>query len=386
MKYTLTHIAEIVGSASAVPAINIENLLLDSRKVYSPSSSLFFALTGPRRDGHQFIAELYKKGVRNFVVSEEQDAALYPNAYFVYVTDTLKALQQLTIYHRNRFEIPVIGITGSNGKTIVKEWLYQLLHEDFHVVRSPKSYNSQIGVPLSVWQMDEQHTLAIFEAGISQPGEMETLEKIIEPTIGILTNIGEAHNEGFTDKDQKLAEKLKLFSNCQLLVGRESDLTAGEGIISSFETRPETIMWGASSTDNVSLKHIDKKDSHTIITVCTGGAEKKFIIPFNDDASVENSITCYVVLLQFGISHEVIAKRMQQLQPVNMRLELKKGINHCTIINDSYSADLNSLEIALNFLSQQQGQAQKTVILSDLLQSARSDDQLYHYIIEILQK
>ena len=386
MKYTLTHIAQIVGSASVVPPNEIENLLLDSRKVYSPTSSLFFALRGPRRDGHQFIGELYKKGVRAFVLSQAQDAALYPNGHFIYVADTMKAFQQLAIYHRSRFTIPVIGITGSNGKTIVKEWLYQLLHEDFHIVRSPKSYNSQIGVPLSVWQMDEHHTLAIFEAGISQPGEMEKIEKIIHPTMGVLTNIGEAHNEGFIDQDQKLKEKLTLFRNCQLLVGRETDLSAGKEFISSFVPQPEIVMWGSSPGDNIIVKHIDKKDSHTIITVCPGGAEKQFTIRFTDDASVENSITCYVVLLQLGISHDLIAKRMEQLQPVNMRLELKKGINHCTIINDSYSADLNSLEIALNFLSQQQGEAQKTVILSDLLQSARSDDQLYHYIIEILQK
>jgi len=386
LKYTLTHIAQIVGSASVVPPNEIENLLLDSRKVYSPTSSLFFALRGPRRDGHQFIGELYKKGVRAFVLSQAQDAALYPNGHFIYVADTMKAFQQLAIYHRSRFTIPVIGITGSNGKTIVKEWLYQLLHEDFHIVRSPKSYNSQIGVPLSVWQMDEHHTLAIFEAGISQPGEMEKIEKIIHPTMGVLTNIGEAHNEGFIDQDQKLKEKLTLFRNCQLLVGRETDLSAGKEFISSFVPQPEIVMWGSSPGDNIIVKHTDKKDSHTIITVCPGGAEKQFTIRFTDDASVENSITCYVVLLQLGISHDLIAKRMEQLQPVNMRLELKKGINHCTIINDSYSADLNSLEIALNFLSQQQGEAQKTVILSDLLQSARSDDQLYHYIIEILQK
>jgi len=386
LKYTLTHIAEIVGSSSAVPAHAIDYLLLDSRKVYSPSSSLFFALKGLRRDGHQFIAELYKKGVRSFVVSEEQDATIYPNASFIFVADTLKALQELAIYHRSRFSIPVIGITGSNGKTIIKEWLYQLLHEDYLIVRSPKSYNSQIGVPLSVWLMDEHHTLGIFEAGISQPGEMEKLEKIIQPTMGILTNIGEAHNEGFTEKSQKLAEKLQLFTECQLLIGRETDLSAGRELINAFETKPEIATWGPSPANNVTVKHIDKRESHTIITVCPGAAEKKFNILFTDDASVENSITCYVVLLQLGISHEIIAKRMEQLQPVNMRLELKKGINHCIIINDSYSADLNSLEIALNFLSQQHGYSQKTVILSDFLQSARSDEQLYQYIIEILQK
>ncbi len=386
MKYTLTHIANIVGSSSLVPGNAVDYLLLDSRKVYSPSSSLFFALKGLRRDGHQFIAELYKKGVRSFVVSEEQDATMYLNASFIFVADTLKALQQLAIYHRSRFAFPVIGITGSNGKTIVKEWLYQLLHEDYNIARSPKSYNSQIGVPLSVWQMDEHHTLGIFEAGISQPGEMEKLETIIRPTVGILTNIGEAHNEGFTDKEQKLSEKLKLFAHCQLLIVRESDLAGGKELINSFETKPEIVAWGPSPSNNVAVKQIDKRESHTTITVCTGAAEKEFIIPFIDDASVENAVACYVVLLQFGLGHEIISRRMEQLQPVNMRLELKKGINHCVIINDSYSADLNSLEIALNFLSQQQGYAQKTVILSDLLQSARSDEQLYQFIIELLQK
>ena len=195
MKYLLAHIADIVGSLSIASDISFEHLLLDSRKVYSPLNSLFFALKGPRRDGHQFIPELYKKGVRSFVVSEEQDILIYPEAIFIKVSDTLVALQQIAIHHRSLFDKPVIGITGSNGKTIVKEWLYQLLQEEYHIVRSPKSYNSQIGVPLSIWQMDEQHTLGIFEAGISKHGEMETLEKIIQPTIGVLTNIGEAHSE-----------------------------------------------------------------------------------------------------------------------------------------------------------------------------------------------
>ncbi|MGZ8518167.1 MAG: Mur ligase family protein [Chitinophagaceae bacterium] len=213
MKYPLDHIAGIIGSNSVDDKTVIEYLLLDSRKVYSPGSSLFFALKGPRRDGHQFIPELYKKGVRSFVVSEKQDVSVYPEAVFLLVNDTLAALQQLAIHHRKRFDIPVIGITGSNGKTIVKEWLCQLLHDEYIIVRSPKSYNSQIGVPLSVWQVNEQHRLGIFEAGISQPGEMEMLEKIIQPTIGVLTNIGEEHNVGFASNTQKLTEKLKLFTH-----------------------------------------------------------------------------------------------------------------------------------------------------------------------------
>lgn len=386
MQYALHHIAEIVGSTPVVTNATIEHILLDSRKIYAPASSLFFALKGPRRNGHQFIPELYKKGVRSFVVSEQQDAAAYPEAIFIIVSDTLAALQQLAIYHRKRFDIPVIGITGSNGKTIVKEWLYQLLHEDYAIVRSPKSYNSQIGVPLSVWQMDEQYTLAIFEAGISQPGEMEMLEKVIQPTVGILTNIGEAHSEGFIDSDQKLNEKLKLFTRSQLIIGRQTDIRGKKEWIASFDSKPEVLTWGTSPDNYLAVKHIEKKDHATIITVCPGAAEKEFVIPFTDDASIENAIICYVVLQQLGINHDVIAQRMKQLQPVNMRLELKKGINHCTIINDSYSADLNSLEIALEFLDQQSGYSQKTVILSDVLQSARKDEQLYQYIIERLKK
>jgi Alr-MurF fusion protein len=386
LKYSLPHIAGIVGSSAIVTDTAIEYLLLDSRKVYSPAASLFFALKGPRRDGHQFIPELYKKGVRSFVVSEEQDKTGYPDASFLLVSDTLKALQQLSIHHRSRFTIPVIGITGSNGKTIIKEWLYQLLHDEYNIVRSPKSYNSQIGVPLSIWQMDEQHTLGIFEAGISQPGEMEMLEKIIQPTIGILTNIGEAHDEGFADKTQKLSEKLELFTHCQILIGREKDLSNQKDLIASFESKPELLTWGSSPNNDLVVKNIDKKEDFTIITVCPGSAEKEFTIPFTDDASVENAITCYFILLQLGISHDAIAQKMEQLQPVNMRLELKKGINHCMIINDSYSADINSLEIALNFLDQQRGYPKKTIILSDVLQTARKDEQLYSYIIERLKK
>ena len=390
MKYLLAHIADIVGSLSIASDISFEHLLLDSRKVYSPLNSLFFALKGPRRDGHQFIPELYKKGVRSFVVSEEQDILIYPEAIFIKVSDTLVALQQIAIHHRSLFDKPVIGITGSNGKTIVKEWLYQLLQEEYHIVRSPKSYNSQIGVPLSIWQMDEQHTLGIFEAGISKHGEMETLEKIIQPTIGVLTNIGEAHSEGFIDQSQKLKEKLKLFTHCQLLIGRETDIAGQKKLIKSFESKtegkPAILTWGTSPNNDLVVKHIDKKEKFTAITVCPGSAEKEFIIPFTDDASIENAITCYFVLLQFGISHDIISKKMKQLQPVNMRLELKKGINHCMLINDSYSADINSLEIALNFLDQQSGYTKKTVILSDVLQSGRNDEQLYHYIIERLKK
>ena len=355
MNYQLNHIASIIGAVSPVKNdLTIEHLLLDSRRVYAPATSLFFALKGPRRDGHQFIAELYKRGVRAFVVTEVLDAAIFPEATFLLVKDTLTALQQLAAYHRKQFNIPVIGITGSNGKTIVKEWLYQLLNEDFNIVRSPKSYNSQIGVPLSVWQMNEQNTLAIFEAGISQPGEMEKLQKIIQPTIGVLTNIGEAHSEGFKNEQQKTEEKKILFSNAVV-------------------PAPLTII------------KIDKNSASTIISAKHNADTITIEIPFIDDAAVQNAVTCWQVLLFLKIPYAVIQQRMKLLQQINMRLELKKGINNCAVINDSYSADLSSLNIALNFLDNQSAGTKKVVILSDFLQSGLADEELYKQIGSALQ-
>jgi Alr-MurF fusion protein len=383
LKYKLCDIASILGSYSVVSDGTIENLLLDSRKIYSPGSSLFFAIKGPRRDGHQFIPELYKKGVRNFVVSEAITQSVYPEANFLIVRDTLQALQLLAASHRKQFAFPVIGITGSNGKTIVKEWLYQLLHEEYNIVRSPKSYNSQVGVPLSVWQMNEQNTLAIFEAGISQPGEMEKLEEIVRPTIGVLTNIGEAHSEGFTNKEQKLKEKLKLFIHCDTIIGKEQDL----GLFrDAFDHEQKILTWGASADNYLVVKGIQKKEAITIIDFLCNSKRIHTEIPFTDNASIENAITCYCVLGYLGIDGDIIVKKMKELQPVNMRLELKKGINHCTIINDSYSADLSSLEIALNFLSQQAGHDRKTVILSDFVETGIGDAQLYSFIFSELKK
>lgn len=356
MTYTIHHIAQIIkADAVIVHDSVIENLLLDSRKVFAPASSLFFALKGPRRDGHQFIADLYKRGVMNFVVDRQLEINDYPEANFLKVNDSLVALQLLAAHHRREFSIPVIGITGSNGKTIVKEWLYQLLHQDYSIVRSPKSYNSQIGVPLSVWQMNKQHTLAIFEAGISRTGEMEQLQKILQPTIGVLTNIGEAHSEGFTSLQEKETEKRKLFKNAVL---------------------PEQLL----------VKEIKKQNEYTIITTGSAGHDYQLQIPFTDDASVLNAITCWEVMLHLGYRQEVVQERMLLLTPVNMRLELKKGINHCSIINDSYSADMSSLEIALNFLDQQAGMNRRTVILSDFLQSSTTDEILYQQVMDSLLK
>ncbi|HEX7845361.1 MAG TPA: bifunctional UDP-N-acetylmuramoyl-tripeptide:D-alanyl-D-alanine ligase/alanine racemase [Chitinophagaceae bacterium] len=388
MKYSINHIAEIVEANAAISTDNmiVEHLLLDSRKIASPNSSLFFALKGPRRDGHQFIPELYKKGIRNFVISESINGSLYPGANFLLVDETLVALQQLASYHRQQFSIPVIGISGSNGKTVVKEWLYQLLHEDFNIVRSPKSYNSQIGVPLSVWQLNELHTLGIFEAGISEQGEMLRLERVIKPTIGVLTNIGEAHSNGFNDDEHKFREKMVLFRNCEVVIGREIDFSTRRDVLDMLSDGIRVMTWGNSESNDIIVQSIEKQRNETRISLLFNSAALNLTIPFTDEASIENVITCVSVLLQLGIAAEKIEDRIHDLHPVNMRLELKKGINNCSVINDSYSADLSSLQIAIDFLQQQSGQARKTVILSDFLHSSIPDDELYNSILDNLLK
>jgi len=384
MKYYFENICSIVNGRVLQLHQNdlVEHLVLDSRKITTPLSSLFFALEGPRRDGHEFIREVYGKGVRNFVVSERVDLSGLAEGNFVFVNDVLDALQQLVAYHRKQFNIPVIGITGSNGKTIVKEWLYQLLSEKFNIVRSPKSYNSQIGVPLSVWQMNIHHELAIFEAGISQPGEMEKLEKIIQPTIGILTNVGEAHSENFINREEKLTEKLKLFSHASKVIANGDDAWITKQMM---RKNINSFFWGRNNNSDLQVLSVEKENDKTTLSVNFRNETFNFSIPFTDDASVENAITCCSFLQIARVERSYLEEKMSRLQPVNMRLELKKGVNHCSIINDSYSADLSSLIIALNFLDQQAGGSKRTVILSDFLQTGHSDENLYKEIAKLLQ-
>ncbi|HLF46142.1 MAG TPA: bifunctional UDP-N-acetylmuramoyl-tripeptide:D-alanyl-D-alanine ligase/alanine racemase, partial [Chitinophagaceae bacterium] len=389
MNYLITHIAKILNAGNFIyKDTSVEYLLFDSRKVFFPASSLFFAIKGARRNGHKFIPELYKKGVRNFVVSEMIPDQDLPEANILVVDDGLKALHKLASAHRQLFRIPVIGITGSNGKTIVKEWLYQLLQENFNIVRSPKSYNSQIGVPLSVWEMNREHNLGIFEAGISQMNEMEKLQEIIRPTIGILTNIGEAHSGGFENADIKAAEKIKLFKDAGLIIYCSDDWMAEKAIVIQHEAGyhktgkyPFSIFsWGRIRKSTLQVLKVEKGLSETRIIAFYQKTEVSIVIPFTDDASVQNAITCWCVLLYLGIKDILISRRMKLLQPVNMRLELIKGINHCTLINDSYSADLSSLRIALNFLQQQGGISKKTLILSDFFQTGLKQEELYHQV------
>jgi Alr-MurF fusion protein len=366
----------------------VEHLLIDSRRIIFPSSSLFFALKGPRRDGHSYIADLYSRGVKMFVVTEAQEEDKYPGGIFLIVRDSLVALQQLTAYHRKQFSIPVIGITGSNGKTIVKEWLNQLLEDKYRIVRSPKSYNSQIGVPLSVWPMNETHDLAIFEAGISQVGEMDKLQRVIQPRIGIFTNIGEAHSENFMSIRQKVNEKLRLFTDVEALIYCKDEPELHQSVAGLWQQRNmgssiplQLLNWSTVSSDAyLQILTIYKDEGNSLITASWKEKTIDITIPFTDDASIENAIHCWCLLLYLGISPEQLKQKFWTLEAVAMRLELKTGINHCSIINDSYSADLNSLKIALDFMVQQNQFDKRTVILSDILQSGKSEKSLYEEI------
>ena len=387
--YTISQIATITKARLLQLSTDaaIVHILLDSRKLLFPGSSLFFALSGPRRNGNVYVAELYQKGVRNFIVDESfaADTILsFTGANFLQVTDVLQALHVLVAHHRQQFnslpnggQVPVIGITGSNGKTIVKEWLFQLLQNNYNIVRSPKSYNSQIGVPLSVWQMNRDNTLAIFEAGISQPDEMQRLEKIIAPTIGVFTSIGEAHNEGFLNIRQKINEKLKLFVNSEVLIYNADDPDGNEAV-NTFNNNVRSgdnfnlFSWSKKNTATVKVEAISKQPTQTAMLLRYKDADINITIPFTDDASVDNAITCCCVLLYLGIDAAEISKKMLLLRPVEMRLELKQGINNCSVINDSYNADINSLTIALDFLQQQQQHKKRTLVLSDILQSGKS--------------
>ena len=392
MSYKISEIAKIIDANVLQKGENvlIEYLLTDSRKLLFSTSSLFFALNGIGRNGVSFIKSLYEKGARNFVVDdnfEEQEKIKYPNTYFLKVKDVLTALQTLSTFHRQQFHYPVIGITGSNGKTIVKEWLTQLLDDDFNIVRNLKSYNSQTGVPLSVWRMNKDHTLGIFESGISQPDEMKNLQKIIDPEIGIVTFIGEAHAQGFTSLQQKIKEKLLLFKNTKLLVFCSDDevlLNEIKLFISYTNPALKLFFWSKKSVADLEVKRTIRRNNNTEIQCKYNDNEFLFFIPFTDKASVNNAITCCSVLLILNLPLSVIIAKMHALRPVEMRLELKQGKNNCSIINDSYSADLQSLAVSLDFLNQQNQQEKRTVILSDILQSGESATILYKKVVQLL--
>lgn len=356
----------------------IENISIDSRSLQNEHKTLFFALVGPNNDAHNYIASLIDKGVQNFVVNYIPQN-LENKANFLVVDNTLESLQQFAAYHRSQFNFPIIGITGSNGKTIVKEWLNFLLSPDYNIIRSPKSYNSQVGVPLSVMAINEKHNLGIFEAGISMVNEMAKLEAIIKPSIGILTNIGSAHDEGFAHIGEKIKEKLKLFQNVKVLIYNKN-----KTIDAFINPKLETFSWSCRDENAdvfITQKSILEK---TILKVLYHDNIFEIKIPFHDDASIENAIQCMMVMLYFDYDYKTIEHRMELLFPVEMRLKLKNGINNTTLIDDSYSSDFQSLKIALDFLESQKQYKKKTLILSDIFESGLSNEDLYSKVSQLI--
>lgn len=381
-EYSVYQIQQIIHAEGITPFPNatIRTLAFDSRKLVDENHTLFFALNG-RRSGETYIKEAYTMGVRSFVVQNNfSQTNSFPDANFMLVESPLKALQTLASAHRKIFSYPVIAITGSNGKTIVKEWLYQLLGHDKRIIRSPKSYNSQIGVPLSVWNMQEDHDLAIIEAGISLKGEMSALAEVIQPTIGILTNIGEAHNEGFSNKEEKLKEKLKLFADVELFVYSPKYTQA----IKCPGKRQ--FSWAFHQPADLSIiRQTDGPDNGTTLTAIFKEQELTCSLPFRDAASLENAVCCWAVLLAMNYDPNTIIHSLERLHAVNMRMEMKKGINNCSVIDDSYSLDLSSLSIALDFLNQQKQHPKKTLILSDIPEAGITPDVLYKEVAELLR-
>ena len=397
MSYSIEQISEIIGAQRVGDApATIDWLLTDSRSLSFPEATLFFALSSKRNDGARYIPDLYIREVRNFVISretyslmEEEGAfgGIHPDANYLVVPHPLKALQKLAEQHRSRFQIPVIGITGSNGKTVVKEWLYQLLGPDRPTVRSPRSYNSQIGVPLSVWRLDEGAELAIFEAGISEPGEMKALESIIKPTIGILTNIGGAHQENFFSLQDKCQEKLSLFRDCDVLIYNGDDEFISSCVARSLLSARE-IAWSRKDVDKpLFISKVEKKDDCTLINYRYLDMDHSYTLPFIDDASIENSLNCLAACLYLMLPPERISERMAHLEPVGMRLEVKEGRNGCLLINDSYNSDLVSLDIALDFLYRRSltTSLKRTLILSDILETGQNAAMLYRQVAQLLE-
>lgn len=385
MNHILYSVEELSDIMHAKPFIqnkdcSIRTLLTDSRKLRDVKHGLFFALKA-RRDGHTFIPEVYDSGGVNFVISDPDfDTKAFQGANFFLVDDTLAALQVLAAAHRNRFKYPVIGITGSNGKTVVKEWLHQLLAPEKNIVRSPKSYNSQIGVPVSIWEMNEENDLAIFEAGLSKTSEMESLARVIQPTIGILTNIGVAHQEGFSSVDEKIHEKLKLFEGVDLFIYSNKYLENYQAELPGINQ----FSWSMHEPANLSVFDGEVlENKYQFLRAKFKGEEIQAMIPFSDQASVENAVICWATLLAMGYQPEEVDKRLEKLIPVGMRLELKTGINNCSVIDDSYSLDLSSLAIALDFLKQQNQHQRKTLILSDIPGSGTN--QVYEQLRHLLE-
>lgn len=387
MHYTIEQVGKILkANHLGVHDGMINWLLTDSRSLSFPEGTLFFAIHTQKNDGHHYIEDLYKRGVRSFVIEKIPDnLSAYPKAAFLQVPNSLEALQQLATACRLEFQIPVIGVTGSNGKTVVKEWINQLLSPDMHIVRSPRSYNSQIGVPLSVWLLNDHSELGVFEAGISKVGEMERLQQVVQPTIGVFTNLGTAHQENFASKEEKCREKMQLFKHSDVLIFNADDVLIADCAKESGAAH--LMAWSQKdASSELFISRVQKQVSSTLISYQYKGDKGQIEIPFISDASVENAIHCLAVCLYLHLSQTVIKERMLQLEQVAMRLEVKEAQRGCVLINDSYNSDIQSLDIALDFMNRRPDASGKrrTLILSDILQTGLTAGRLYEQVAQLL--
>jgi len=381
--YTINSLSKIVGGELIGNQANNEilHLVLDSRKIVFPVSSLFFAIRGPQHDGHQFISEAAENGIRNFLISDETFVLKERNdCNYILVKDSLAALQQIAEHHREQYTFPIIGITGSNGKTIVKDWLSFVLSRELNVCKNPKSYNSQVGVPLSMWNLQFENEIGIFEAGISQSGEMDNLESIIHPTIGIFTNIGTAHEENFTGIEQKLEEKWKLFKNCETII-----FCNDRPELKKINPEPKHITWGTKDDSKYKVAY-KKCAGKTEIFITDGDQNYTSTIPFTDAASIENATHVYIAAIVLKANINLVNEQMVLLPQISMRLSFKTGKNNCFIIDDTYSNDFDSLKIAIDSLANLTQYKRRTIILSDIAQSKVDHTDLYKNIANILSQ
>ena len=386
--WTLGKLASLVdGKLYGKHNYPITGLSIDSRTLGSSQDTLFVALTGEQHDGHNYLAELYHRGIRSFLVSRLPDYGKYPEAGFCMVNDTLAALQKMAAARRRQFQGELLAITGSNGKTIVKEWIHQCLGDAIRIHRSPKSYNSQVGVPLSVWGLEPEHQLALIEAGISRPGEMDKLHQVIQPDTGIFTHFGTAHQEHFSSPEEKLREKLILFRGCRKLICRE-DVKIGSRKLSSYleELNAEIVSWSLEGDSRYLYRILEKTPFQTSMELRVEDQVIRFTLPFSDDASVENALHVFTYCIEKEFEPKFVMERIEKLEPVSMRLEILKGIMGSTLINDSYNSDTGGVLAALDLMGQQDSRQGRVVILSDLLQSGMEEQELYSEIAELLKQ
>lgn len=384
-RYTLAAISEgiscqLVGSGSAV----VDHLAIDSRQLHPHDSTLFVAIKGSHHDGHAHVQEMYDAGTRCFVV--ERPDGLPQDANYLVVDDSLRALQMLAIWHRSSSQITSVGITGSNGKTIVKEWLNELIGDSKSVIRSPGSWNSQIGVALSIWRIEERHTIGLFEAGISRPNEMDRLKEMIAPQMGIFTNLGPAHSEGFESDKHKAAEKAQLFSECESVVCCRDHQVVVDALLNAGLGEERLLTWSRQGKAPMQILSEEETAYGKKCIVRYEGKAHELDIPFSDDASAENIFHAVLAGLALGVTFRVLKERVRELQPLDMRLQLIEGKGGSTILNDAYSNDPISLNIALDRLRAIASSRSKVAILSTMEDVRKNDLGANSALAEMLRR